>query len=173
MENVKFITQLKLRSSYGVNGSNTAIGNYDALPLYSFGSNYNQLPGSAPANVGDPNLTWELNKPFNVGVDVSILKNRISLTAEYYKRTSSSLLLSVPLSRTSGFASATRNIGTLKNEGVELNLNVIPVQTKNFKWEIDFNFANNKNTVTELPGGADIANGNFIIRQGVPLNTFV
>lgn len=172
MENVKFITQLKLRSSYGVNGSNTAIGNYDALPLYSFGSNYNQLPGSAPANVGDPNLTWELNKPFNVGVDVSILKNRISLTAEYYNRTSSSLLLSVPLSRTSGFASATRNIGTLKNEGVELNLNVIPVQTKNFKWEIDFNFANNKNTVVELPGGADIANGNFIIRQGVPLNSF-
>lgn len=172
MENVKFITQLKLRSSYGVNGSNTAIGNYDALPLYSFGSNYNQLPGSAPANVGDPNLTWELNKPFNVGVDVSILKNRISLTAEYYKRTSSSLLLSVPLSRTSGFASATRNIGTLKNEGVELNLNVVPVQTKNFKWDIDFNFANNKNTVVELPGGADIANGNFIIRQGVPLNSF-
>lgn len=172
MENVKFITQLKLRSSYGVNGSNTAIGNYDALPLYSFGSNYNQLPGSAPANVGDPNLTWELNKPFNVGVDVSILKNRISLTAEYYTRTSSSLLLSVPLSRTSGFASATRNIGTLKNEGVELNLNVVPVQTKNFKWDIDFNFANNKNTVVELPGGADIANGNFIIRQGVPLNSF-
>lgn len=172
MENVKFITQLKLRSSYGVNGSNTAIGNYDALPLYSFGSNYNQLPGSAPANVGDPNLTWELNKPFNVGVDVSILKNRISLTAEYYSRTSSSLLLSVPLSRTSGFASATRNIGTLKNEGVELNLSVVPVQTKNFKWDIDFNFANNKNTVVELPGGADIANGNFIIRQGVPLNSF-
>jgi TonB-linked SusC/RagA family outer membrane protein len=172
MENVKFITQLKLRSSYGVNGSNTAIGNYDALPLYGFGNNYNQLPGSAPANVGDPNLTWELNKPFNVGVDVSILKNRISLTAEYYNRTSSALLLSVPLSRTSGFASATRNIGTLKNEGVELNLNVVPVQTKNFKWDIDFNFANNKNTVVELPNGADIANGNFIIRQGVPLNTF-
>lgn len=172
MENVKFITQLKLRSSYGVNGSNTAIGNYDALPLYGYGNNYNQLPGSAPANVGDPNLTWELNKPFNVGVDVSILKNRISLTAEYYNRTSSSLLLSVPLSRTSGFASATRNIGTLKNEGIELNLSVVPVQTKNFKWDIDFNFANNKNTVVELPGGADIANGNFIIRQGVPLNTF-
>lgn len=172
MENVKFVTQLKIRSSYGVNGSNTAIGNYDALPLYGYGNNYNQLPGSAPANVGDPNLSWELNKPFNVGVDVSILKNRISLTAEYYNRTSSSLLLSVPLSRTSGFASATRNIGTLKNEGVELNLNLVPVQTKNFKWDVDFNFANNKNTVVELPNGADIANGNFIIRQGVPLNSF-
>lgn len=172
MADVNFITQLKLRSSYGVNGSNTAIGNYDALPLYGYGFNYNQLPGSAPANVGDPNLTWELNKPFNVGIDVSVLKNRISLTADYYKRTSSSLLLSVPLSRTSGFASATRNIGSMQNEGVEFALNVVPVLKKDLRWEIDFNFAHNKNTVVSLPGGNDIINGLFLIRQGVALNTF-
>ena len=172
MENVRFITQLKLRSSYGVNGSNTAIGNYDSPPLYSFGSNYNQLPGSAPANVGDPNLTWELNKPFNVGIDVSILKNRISFTAEYYNRTSESLLLSVPLSRTSGFASATRNIGTMENKGVEFAINIVPVQTKNLRWDIDFNFANNKNKILTLPGGLDILNGSFILREGVAINTF-
>ena len=172
MENVNFITQLKLRASYGVNGSNTAIANYDALPLYGFGNNYNQLPGSAPANVGDPNLTWELNKPFDVGVDVSILKNRISLTLDYYKRTSSSLLLAVPLSRTSGFPTATRNIGSMKNEGIEVAINAIPVQTRDFRWDIDFNFANNKNTVLTLPDGNDIVNGLFLIRQGVALNTF-
>ncbi|MES2005135.1 MAG: SusC/RagA family TonB-linked outer membrane protein [Bacteroidota bacterium] len=172
MENVRFITQLKLRSSYGVNGSNTAIGNYDAPALYGYGNNYNQLPGSAPSNVGDPNLTWELNKPFNVGIDVSILKNRVSLTADYYTRTSSNLLLSVPLSRTSGFSSATRNIGSLKNEGIELALNVVPVMTRNFKWELDFNFANNKNTVVSLPGDADIINGSFLIREGLALNSF-
>lgn len=175
MENVRFITQLKLRSSYGVNGSNTAIGNYDALPLYGYGYNYNQLPGSAPANVGDPNLTWELNKPFNVGIDVSMFKNRISFTAEYYTRTTSNLLLSVPLSRTSGFASATRNIGTMTNKGIELTLSVVPVQTRDFKWDIDFNFANNKNTVLSLPGGADIPNipgFNYIIREGYALNSF-
>ncbi|MDP1842345.1 MAG: SusC/RagA family TonB-linked outer membrane protein [Sediminibacterium sp.] len=172
MADVNFITQLKLRSSYGVNGSNTAIGNYDALPLYGYGANYNQLPGSAPANVGDPNLTWELNKPFNVGIDVSVLKNRISLTADYYKRTSTSLLLSVPLSRTSGFTSATRNIGTMQNEGIEFALNIVPVLKKDLRWEIDFNFAHNKNTVMSLPGGNDIINGLFLIRQGVALNTF-
>lgn len=181
MENVRFITQLKLRSSYGVNGSNTAIGNYDALPLYGYGvvdgfnNNYNLLPGSVPANVGDPNLTWELNKPFNVGIDVSMFKNRISFTAEYYSRTTSNLLLTVPLSRTSGFASATRNIGTMKNEGIELTLSVVPVQTRDFKWDIDFNFANNKNTVLSLPGGADIPNiptASFIIREGYAMNSF-
>lgn len=172
MENVGFITQLKLRASYGVNGSNTAIGNYDALPLYGYGFNYNQLPGSAPANVGDPNLTWELNKPFDVGVDFSILKNKLNFVIDYYSRTSSDLLLSVPLSRTSGFASATRNIGSMKNEGIEIAINAIPVQTKDFRWDIDFNFANNKNTVLTLPDGNDIVNGNFLIRQGVPLNSF-
>ncbi len=172
MENVKFITQLKLRSSYGVNGSNTAIGNYDWIPAYGYGANYNQLPGSAPSNVGNPNLTWELNKPFNVGVDVSILKNRVSLTAEWYTRRSSSLLLGVPVSRTSGFSTITKNIGDMKNEGIELALNVVPVLAKDLKWEVDFNFANNKNTVISLPDGNDIINGSFLIRQGVPLNTF-
>lgn len=171
MENVNFISQLKLRSSYGVNG-NAGIGNYDALPLYGFGANYNQQPGSAPANVGDPNLTWELNKPFNVGVDVSFFKNRLSLTADYYVRKSEDLLLAVPLSRTSGFTSATRNIGAMQNKGIELTLSAIPVMTKNFRWDVDFNFANNKNTITSLPGGNDIPDGNFILRQGVGYRTY-
>lgn len=171
MENANFITQLKLRSSYGVNG-NAGIGNYDAFPLYGFGNNYNQQPGSAPSNVGDPNLTWELNKPFNVGLDISILKNRISLTADYYVRKSEDLLLGVPLSRTTGFGTATRNIGSMKNEGIELTLNVVPVQTRDFRWDIDFNFANNKNTVTSLPGGNDIPDGSFILRQGVSYRTY-
>ncbi len=173
MENVKFITQLKLRTSYGVNGSNTAIGNYDALPAYGFGANYNQLPGSFPNNVGNPDLTWELNKPFNIGLDVSILKNRISFTAEYYKRTSESLLLGVPVSRTSGFASITKNIGTMENKGIELTLNVVPVLSRDFKWSIDFNYANNKNQVTSLPNnGNDIVNGLLLLRPGVAVNSF-
>jgi TonB-linked SusC/RagA family outer membrane protein len=172
MQNVRFITQLKLRSSYGVNGSNTAIGNYDYLPAYSFGANYNQLPGSSPTSVGNPNLTWELNKPFNVGIDVSMFKNRISFTAEWYTRNSESLLLSVPVSRTSGFNTITKNIGTMKNQGIELSLNVVPVQARDIKWEVDFNFANNKNTVVSLPDGNDIVNGLLLTRVGQPINSF-
>jgi TonB-dependent starch-binding outer membrane protein SusC len=171
MQNVAFISQLKLRTSYGVNG-NAGIGNYDWLPLYGYGANYNQQPGSTPSNVGDSSLTWELNKPFNVGIDLSILKNRISISADYYVRTSEDLLLNVPLSRTSGFSTATRNIGTMENKGIEIDLHTIPVMTKNFTWNLDFNFANNKNKITSLPGGSDIADGNFIIRQGVAYRTF-
>lgn len=171
MANNTLFDQLKLRGSYGVNG-NAGIGNYDAPALYGFGFNYNQLPGSGPTNVGDDNLTWELNKPMNIGLDFSVLKNRVNVTIDYYIRKSENLLLSVPLSNTSGFGSATRNIGSMENKGVELSLNIIPVQTKDFRWDLDFNFSNNKNKITSLPNAADILNGNFIIRQGQSLNTF-
>ncbi len=171
LKDVSMINQLKLRSSYGVNG-NAGIGNYDWLPLYGYGANYNQAPGSSPSNVGDSNLTWELNKPFNVGIDISLWKGRVNLSADYYSRKSEDLLLNVPLSRTSGFSSATRNIGAMKNSGIEISLGLVPVQTKDFSWDINFNFAHNKNKVTSLPGGNDIADGNFIIRQGQAYRTF-
>ena len=171
MANNKIFDQLKLRGSYGVNG-NAGIGNYDAPALYGFGFNYNQLPGSGPTNVGDENLTWELNKPMNIGLDFSVLKNRVNVTVDYYIRKSENLLLSVPLSNTSGFGSATRNIGSMENKGLELSLNIVPIQTKDLRWDVDFNFSNNKNTITSLPNKADILSGNFIIRQGQSLNTF-
>ncbi|NML19245.1 TonB-dependent receptor [Pseudoflavitalea sp. G-6-1-2] len=171
MENVEFIDQLKLRTSYGVNG-NAGIGNYDWQPLYGYGSTYNQQPGSSPSNVGDSGLTWELNKPFNIGLDVSVLKNRLSISADWYVRKSENLLLDVPLSRTSGFSSTTRNLGAMENKGIELTVNAIPVQTKDFTWTIDFNFAHNANKITQLPGGNDIADGNFVIRQGESYRSF-
>jgi len=171
MNNQKIFDQLKLRSSYGVNG-NAGIGNYESPALYGFGANYNQLPGSAPSNVGDPNLTWELNKPFNIGLDFSVLKSRINVTLDWYIRKSQNLLLSVPLSTTSGFGSATRNIGAMENKGLEVSINIVPVQTKDFRWDVDFNFANNKNKVTSLPNDADIVSGAFIYREGVSINTF-
>lgn len=171
MNSQKIFDQLKLRSSYGVNG-NAGIGNYESPALYGFGFNYNQLPGSAPTNVGDPNLTWELNKPFNIGLDFSVLKNRVNVTVDWYIRKSENLLLSVPLSTTSGFGAATRNIGAMQNKGIEFSINVVPVQTKDLRWDIDFNLANNQNKVTSLPFGADIISGNYIYRQGVSINTF-
>ena len=171
MEKFTFINQLKLRTSLGVNG-NAGIGNYDAPALYGYGYNYNQSPGSAPVNVGDPNLTWELNKPFDAGIDLSIFKSRINVTFDYYVRKSEDLLLNVPLSFTSGFSSARRNIGSMENRGIELELNVVPVQTKDFRWDIDLTYAANKNKITSLPDGKDIASGNFLLRVGVPRNTY-
>ncbi|HEU0112853.1 MAG TPA: TonB-dependent receptor [Flavisolibacter sp.] len=171
MQNIDFIDQLKLRASYGVNG-NAGIGNYDAMALYGYGANYNGAPGSVPSNVGDSSLTWELNKPFNIGFDVSVLQSRLNLTVDYYTRKSEDLLLDVPLSRTSGFNTATRNLGSMKNTGVEVTINATPVRTNDFSWLVDFNFATNKNEITSLPGGNDIISGSFIIRQGESIQSF-
>ena len=171
MKDITTISQLKLRSSYGVNG-NAGIGNYDWLPLYGYGFNYNTQPGSAPTNVGDSSLTWELNKPFDVGLDIGLFNNRLTITTDFYTRKSEDLLLNVPLSRTSGFSTATRNIGAMENKGVEVTIGSVPIQNKDFTWYLDFNFANNKNKITSLPGGSDIADGNFIIRQGAAYRTF-
>lgn len=171
MKNVEFISQLKLRASYGVNG-NAGIQNYEWRPTYGFGVNYNQLPGSAPNNPGNLNLTWELNKPLNIGLDFGVFNNRISGSADYYIRKTSDLLLLEPTSLTTGFGGVSKNIGAMENKGVELTLNAIPVQTRNFNWNVNFNFATNKNKITALVNNADIVVGSFIRRVGYDFQTF-
>ncbi|MBK7884642.1 MAG: TonB-dependent receptor [Chitinophagaceae bacterium] len=171
MADLTFISQLKLRASYGING-NAGIGNYDARSLYGYGANYNQQPGSTPTNAGNSDLTWELNKPLNFGLDLGFLKSRINLSFDYYIRKTSQLLLDEPVSRTSGFATITKNVGSMENKGIELTLNATPVLSKEFKWDIGFNFATNKNRITSLVNNADIVAGAFIRRVGYDFQTF-
>lgn len=172
MANVKQIDQLKIRASYGVNG-NAAIGNYDSRALYGYGANYNQLPGSAPSSIGNADLTWELNKPFDLGIDISAFKNRVSLTVDYYERKTSNLLLNEPLSFTSGFGSILKNVGAMENKGVEVSLNVVPVKTRDFDWTINLNYSRNKNKITALSNNnADILSGVNILRVGYDIQTF-
>lgn len=172
IEQLDFVSQLKLRASYGVNG-NAGIGNYDWYQLYAYAANYNALPGSAPSTVGDSSLTWELNKPFNVGVDIGVLQNRIQLSVDYYSRRSEDLLLEMPLSFTTGFSRVLRNVGAMKNYGVEMTLHATAVQLKDLQWDIDLNYARNKNKILSLPGGNDIVtNSIFLLREGGSIQSF-
>ena len=165
MSDIDFINALKIRASYGVNG-NADIGNYTWKGTYIFNANYNQLPGSAPNLVDNADLTWEINKPFNVGVDVATWDNRITVSADYYVRKTEDLLLADPLSPTSGFNSVQANVGSMENKGVELQLNVVPVRSRNFTWDVTFNIALNKNKITSLRNNADIQALPFIRRVG-------
>ena len=165
MTNFDFISSLKLRASYGTNG-NANIGNYSSRALYGFGADYNKIPGSGPSSVGNSNLTWEQNKPLDVGIELGVLKNRLSIEADYYIRTTTQLLQNVPLSLTSGFGSYPDNIGTMENRGFEFTLNATPVSTSTFRWDLSFNIAFNKNKVTALNNNADIINLPYIIRVG-------
>jgi TonB-linked SusC/RagA family outer membrane protein len=166
MQNISFISLLKLRGSYGVNG-NAGIGNYGWRSTYSFTGTYNSLPANFPNNVGNQNLTWEQNKPLDIGLELGIFKNRVTIEADWYKRVTDQLLLNEPLSPTSGFTSFSNNVGAMENRGIELTVDATPVQLKNFRWNLSINAAWNKNEVTRLrEGQSEIRNLPYIIRVG-------
>ena len=172
LRDIKFINALKLRASYGVNG-NAEIGNYTWKGTYIYNANYNQQPGSAPNLVENPDLTWEINKPFNVGIDAVVWSGRVTLNADYYIRKTEDLILNDPLSLTSGFynattglASVSANVGSMENKGWEFQLNVIPIRTRDFTWDVNFNIALNKNKITSLRNNADILSLPNIRRVG-------
>jgi TonB-linked SusC/RagA family outer membrane protein len=176
MQNIDVISLLKLRASYGVNG-NAGIANYGWRTLYSFTGTYNSGTASFPqsdggvsgnnAVLGNSNLTWERNKPLDIGIEIGVLKNRITVEADWYKRKTDELLLSEPLSLTSGFPSISNNIGAMENKGIELTIDANPIKLKDFNWTISLNAAWNKNKVTRLrEGQTEIRNLPYIIRIG-------
>ena len=172
MQQVNFINLLKVRASYGQNGNALGFGDYQALATYGLGYNYGGQPGSAPSNVGDSNLTWEKNKIFDVGLDVSFFKGRLYGSFDYYSRTTSDLLSEVPLSGTSGFTKQLLNIGSVQNKGYEIALGGKPVVLKDFTWDVQFNLAHNVNKVLELYNGSPIGNGLFNITEGHDIQEF-
>jgi TonB-linked SusC/RagA family outer membrane protein len=163
MKSSTWLSLLKLRASYGSLGNQLGFGLYTPLATYGYGQNYNGLPGSYPNNVGNPNLTWEKNKTFNIATDFGILKDRITGTVEWYDRKTTNLLLGVPLSLTSGVISnlnanptQLENVGALSNKGIEVTLGGKPVVTRDFSWTVSFNIAHNTNRVTELYQGQPV-----------------
>ena len=168
----KVISLLKLRSSYGENGNSNAFGLYSALPTFGSGYNYGPNPGTALNNAGNADLTWEINKIFNVGVDFGLFKNRLTGTVEYYNRETSGLIIYVPYSLTAGIAGQNTNIGAMRNKGIELTLSGRPIMTKSFTWNISANFAHNINKVEKLYLGNPIPNGSFQIAEGHDVQEF-
>lgn len=169
MENWSKIDLLKIRASYGLTG-NANIGNYQSLGLYSFATQYANNSGSFPSQMANSNLSWEKAKSYNIGLDFEIFK-RISLNLDVYDKTTQGLLLNVELPFTSGFSSAIRNVGSIQNRGLEINLNSDNLQGK-FGWKTNFNIAFNKSEVLTLDKGKDIRQGNLIIRLGQELYTW-
>lgn len=155
MESITAISNLKLRSSYGttgnadIKGPNRQLNYYGGIDYYSVNSSYNSSPGATLFQIGNKDLTWEKSATLDVGLDISILKDRITLTTDFYNKKTTGLLFNVPQPSNVGIVSITQNVGGVKNVGFEFGLN-----TKNFvgefKWSTDFNIAFNKNEITEL-----------------------
>ncbi|GET28843.1 SusC/RagA family TonB-linked outer membrane protein [Prolixibacter sp. SD074] len=182
MQNLPFIYNLKLRASYGITG-NTALNPYQSLDrLDSKNAVYGgqtEVVGYIPAGISNPNLKWETTAQTDVGFDFGVLNNRIRLTADYYKKTTTNLLAYVPLPPSIGFGSILENIGEIQNQGFEFTVNA-DILNKKVKWNVAANLSTNKNKVVKLAGGSDIlGSGQFavwsntnIARVGEPLGAF-
>lgn len=150
------ISSSKIRMSYGVTGNNR-IGNYDYLPNYGMPLAYsysfnNGTPtqGIVVESMGNPELKWESTEQVDIGYDLSLFKNRVGLTVDFYRKITRDLLLNADMPITSGFASAYKNIGTIRNMGWEFSLNTVNIQSKSFTWESNFNISFNRNKVLKL-----------------------
>lgn len=171
MENITFVDKLKLRSSYGING-NQEINNFASRGLYSTGDDYNESPGYSYSQQSNPSLTWEKNKPFNIGLDFRLF-NRLTGTVEYYTRTTSNLLFEVPISATNGITSYLDNVGEMKNSGVELALSATIFDNPDgFSWKSDFNMTTNTNKIIKLQNNEPIIGSNYIREVGIDFYTF-
>jgi TonB-dependent starch-binding outer membrane protein SusC len=174
MAGISQVSNLKLRASYGITG-NQEIGNFSHLGTIGVGGgantgrNYLDRLGATVNNIPNDNFSWEQTAQFNAGTDLGILNNRISLTADYYIKTTSDLLLNIPLPRTSGFASTLTNIGKMENRGVELGLNTVNLDG-DFTWNTNFNISFNRNKVISLVGGQDIVVRETVVREGEPIS---
>lgn len=172
MANNKWIDQLKLRASYGTVGNDAGIGYFPYQGLYSIANNANE-PGFRQANLENRSLTWEVNKQFDVALDFAILKNRLSGTVEFFNRASDALIFDVPLPLSSGMQNITRNIGSMYNRGIEIQLSADVVRNRNFSWNVNFNATTLRNRITRLPDGqSEIISGTKKLMVGRSIYDF-
>jgi TonB-linked SusC/RagA family outer membrane protein len=161
-KNVSQISNLKLRASYGLTGSQgvAPYTSLDQLNTYSaYPINGSTLsPGVTLGVQGNPDLRWEKTAQMDLGLDVGLLNNRIEFTVDLYRKKTSDLLLNVPLPLTSGYTSVLKNVGQVENKGIELSLGGTPIRGA-FTWNSTANMAINRNKVLALSGGDEITLG--------------
>ena len=157
MSGINWLSDLKLRASYGKTGNND-IGNYNSLSFLSTNNyilNNSFAPGAVVSAFANSALQWEKSDQVNIGLDLSIFSNKVTVTAEYYNKQTNDMLLSVSIPAISGFTSSLTNIGKVQNRGVELAINYREsVGEVNIR--SGFNIAFNKSKVLEINGANDI-----------------
>ncbi|WP_149241554.1 SusC/RagA family TonB-linked outer membrane protein [Dyadobacter sp. 32] len=185
MQDVKFINDLKLRGGWGQNGNQEGLANYASYGLNRYTRRTATTPPSGPAVTGpeyapNPDLKWETTTQTNIGVDVSMLQGKLTLTADAYLKKTNDLLLNVPLPNTSGYSYIPRNSGKLENKGLEFVLSTVNFDKSDFQWNTDFNIAFNRNKITNLQLSkvyryADVEGRSdqiIILQEGASLGTF-
>ncbi|MBL4677644.1 MAG: TonB-dependent receptor [Mucilaginibacter sp.] len=184
LKDVTFINDLKLRAGFGIVG-NDQISNsnyYSYLGGVSSSANYiiggNIQPGNYPSSIENRNLKWEETKQTNIGIDLTLFNNRLTFSADAYIKDTKDLLQMFPVPRSTGFDYALKNIGNLRNKGLEFMISAKNIDGKDFTWSTDFNISINRNNVTALYGQQYFLNtisGRSevsLVTEGQPLGLF-
>jgi TonB-linked SusC/RagA family outer membrane protein len=155
MKHVGWISNLKLRASYGKNG-NSNIGRYTALAGlgtgYYLDGNGQNVVTIYPTSMGNEDLQWEETLASNIGLDLGVLDNRINFTVELYQMKTTNMLVDRTLPTITGYPTVKSNLGRVDNKGLEISVNTLNVNTRNFKWTADITFSLNRNKIRSLYG---------------------
>lgn len=182
MQGIDFIDHLRLRTSYGITG-NTEIGLYNSLATIGSGTTLIggvRQPSSFVQRMPNPELEWEKTQQFNIGAELNLFNQFLTLEADYYYKYTTDLLLERPIASTTGFTSILDNIGSLSNRGVDFMLTTRNVRTSDFFWSTTLNFNYNQNRVESLgaededifPGPNWVSGSQTILRVGEPIGNF-
>jgi len=183
MKSSRIINYMKIRGSYGFSG-NQEIGQYQSIPQIQPNltvMNNANVSTLLPQYIGNPNLKWEKSQQLDAGLEFGLFESRIQGNIDFYRRTTKDLLLQAPIPWSAGMnnASVYQNVGSVRNTGLEVNLNTVNIKTKDFTWSTNFIFATNRNRILKLnDGNADIFPGpNFlgqtnVLRVGEPIGSF-
>jgi TonB-linked SusC/RagA family outer membrane protein len=175
LKNILWINNLKIRAGYGRTG-NAAVSPYQtkgslAMRRYVYGNGLTEVVGLSPGLMANNELTWEETGQWNVGLDFGFLKNRINGSIDIYLQNTHNLIMERQLPDVSGFSSVMSNVGSTRNKGVEIAINTVNIQNKDFAWHTDWIFSTNKEEITELYNGKvdDVGNLWFI---GYPTDVY-
>ena len=180
MANVKTISNLKLRASYGITGNQAGIGDFASRGLWNAGYGYSDKagsaegPGTAPYQAANPDLKWERTAQFSTGLEVGLFKDRINVELNYYNKYTTDLLLNIPVPASTGYTFYTANYGAVSNKGFELGIQTVNVETKSFTWTTELTMSRNNNRVKKIPSpvqGFDSRNLTSI-QQGYSLYSY-
>ncbi|MES2777363.1 MAG: TonB-dependent receptor [Bacteroidota bacterium] len=187
--NLKWLTNLKVRGSFGTAGNNRVPGDRLYQTIFTTSpsdagyatTDNSQSAGLYSANLANPNLKWETTVSRNIGLDVEMFNSRLSVSLDGYINRTNDLLLQTNVPQQTGYVSQYQNIGSTKNTGVELQISATIFQRKNFNWNSSFNISHNKNVIASLQGGVKsyavssgwgAANEDFLVQVGQPVGQF-
>ena len=174
MSDAEWVNMLKVKASYGEQGNDGIGNNYAYIDQYQVTGAEGVFADGTLAYKGNKDITWETSKAFNAGVDFSLFQGKVGGTVEYFSRQTSDMLYNKPMAPSNGYTSFPMNIGSMRNSGVEIELNYTPIETNDVKWTINANATFLKNEIVELHPDlkGEMISGSQVYREGESIYQF-